>query len=78
MSWIVLKYSVSLFCTLVVTFFFHRLLQLEYYKRCCSDIFHVILFRDSLMCRSMHATIQYIESGYNQLFGSCLDAIIRL
>ena len=51
----------------VTTFLAHMQLQLEYFARCKSNVFKVVMFKQSYMCTHMASVLSFIENTY--LFG---------
>jgi hypothetical protein len=49
-------------------YFAHRLLQLQYYRRCKADLFRVVLFDRSPMCVHVSSVLGAVELAYHELF----------
>ena len=46
----------------------HRILQLQYYRHCKSDLFRVVMFHQSTMCTQVSGVLQVVEIAYHQVF----------
>jgi hypothetical protein len=46
----------------------HRILQLQYYRHCKSDLFRVVMFHQSTMCTQVAGVLQVVEIAYHQVF----------
>lgn len=56
---------VMVFMTFVVlTFYFHMFLQHQYFVRCKSNVFQVVMFKRSEMCSTMKNTLLLIEDVF--------------
>jgi hypothetical protein len=51
----------------VIMFYAHRLLQLQYYRHCKSDLIRVVLFNQSAMCVHIANVLQVVEVAYHQV-----------
>ncbi len=61
------KSVVSIVLVTLILYYAHRLLQLQYYRRCKADLIRVILFNQSTMCTYIANVLQLVEVAYNQV-----------
>ena len=58
------RFFCCLTCVLGISYCVHTTLRQEYHKRCNSNMFLVIMFKDSTMCKTLHLVIGLIEKMY--------------
>lgn len=51
----------------IIMFYAHRLLQLQYFRHCKSDLIRVVLFNQSAMCVQIANVLQVVEVAYHQV-----------
>jgi hypothetical protein len=51
----------------LILYYAHRLLQLQYYRRCKADLIRVVLFNQSTMCTHIANVLQLVEMAYQQV-----------
>jgi hypothetical protein len=51
----------------LILYYAHRLLQLQYYRRCKADLIRVVLFNQSTMCTHIANVLQLVEVAYHQV-----------
>jgi tryptophanase len=58
------------------TFYFHMLLQREYFVRCKSNVVRVVLFKQSYLCTHMNTVINAIENTYFMGLKRVVDLVL--
>ena len=61
---------------LCATYYIHMYLQYEYYRRCKSNVFRVVLFKESHMCTHLANVLNVIENTYFVGMKRIIDAIL--
>lgn len=71
-----LRYAIVLMGIICATFYFHMYLQEEYYRRCKSNVFRVVLFKQSHMCTHMLTVLTIIENTYFHVIRRIIESIV--
>lgn len=61
---------------LCATYYIHMYLQYQYYQRCKSNVFRVVLFKESHMCTHLANVLNVIENTYFVGMKRFIDAIL--
>lgn len=61
----------------IVMYYAHRMLQLQYYRYCRSDLIRVIFFHQSPICTHVTTVLNIVESAGNQVVKHVMDNVLH-
>lgn len=68
---------VATFILSMVMYYAHRMLQLQYYHHCRSDLFRILFFHQSPICMHVTNILNIVETAGNQLVKYMMDRIVQ-
>jgi len=61
----------------MVMYFSHRLLQLQYYRYCRSDLIRIIFFNQSPICMHVTSILSIVETAGNHVVKHVMDSVLH-
>lgn len=61
----------------MVMYYAHRMLQLQYYHHCRSDLFRILFFHQSPICMHVTNILNIVETAGNQLVKYMMDRVLQ-
>jgi len=61
----------------MVMYYAHRMLQLQYYHHCRSDLFRILFFHQSPICMHVTNILNIVETAGNQLVKYMMDRVLH-